>query len=96
MSDFDMVEPRGLQGEVQRFLRIDGSDVRAELPTDDIAREFIPHRGEVIPASADHLQIGEVGPPHLIRACCLILELIGRLDDNEGWAGDQVSGFRMR
>ena len=41
LSDFDLIEPRGLQGEVQGFLRIDRSHVGAKLPADDIARDII-------------------------------------------------------
>ena len=32
----------------------------------------------------------EVGLPELIDGHCLVLELIRGLDDDEGWAGDEV------
>ena len=50
--------------------------------------------GEVVPAPADDLEIGEVGLPELVGRSCLVLELVGGLDDDEGWAGDQVMGLQ--
>ena len=94
VSDFDLVEPRSLQGEVQGFLRLDGSHICTELPADNVAREIIKNGREVELAPANHLQISEVGLPHLIWPSGLILELIGRLDDDEGWARDQISGLQ--
>lgn len=41
VPDLNLAQPRGLQSEVQGFLRIDGGHVSAELPTDDVTREII-------------------------------------------------------
>lgn len=35
------------------------------------------------------------GLPKLVRGRRLVLELVGRLDDNEGWAGDQIMGLEQ-
>jgi hypothetical protein len=40
--------------------------------------------GEVVPPPANNLEIGEVGLPELVRCSCLVLELGGGLDDDEG------------
>ena len=39
--------------------------------------------------------MGKVGLPELVRRRCLVLEFVGRLDDDEGWAGDQVVGLEQ-
>ena len=38
------------------------------------------------PAPADHLEISEVGLPELVGRRGLVLELVRRLDHDEGWA----------
>ena len=45
---------------------------------------------KVEPAPADHLQISEIGLPQLVGCAGLVFERLGRLDHDEGWAGDQV------
>jgi len=47
------------------------------------------------PALADDLEVGEVSLPQLVRCRGFVLELIRRLDDDEGWAGDQVVGLEQ-
>jgi antirestriction protein ArdC len=42
----------------------------------------------------DANEIGEVGLPDPVGCSCLVLELVGSLDDNEGWAGNQVMGLQ--
>ena len=90
---FAAVKPRCLQGHGQGVGDVAGLHRRAELPGDDVAREVIEHRGQVEPAPADDLQVGEVGLPELVGSRGLVLELIGGLDDDEGRAGDQVMGL---
>ena len=63
---------------------------RAELPGDDEAREVVEHGREIVPAPAGDLEIGEVGLPELVGRRGLVLELVGRLDDDVGRAGDEV------
>ena len=79
-----------LQRQVQRFRDILGLHRRAQLPGDDVAREIVEDRAQIKPAPADHLQIGEVGLPELVWRRGLVLELVRRLDDDEGRAGDQI------
>ena len=67
---------------------------RAQLPGDDVARVVIEDGGEVVPPPANNLEIGEVGLPELVRCSCLVLELGGGLDDDEGWAADQVMSLQ--
>ena len=54
-----------------------------------LTRVVIEDGGEVVPAPADDLEIGEIGLPELIGRSRLVLELVGGLDDDEGWAADQ-------
>ena len=88
------IEPRGRKRQVERVLHIACRHARAELPGDDVAGEVIEHGGEIEPAPADHLQIGEVGLPELVGCSRLLLELIGRFHHDEGRAGDQIVGFQ--
>jgi hypothetical protein len=55
-----------------------------------LTRVVIEDGGEVVPAPADDLEISEVG----LRRSRLVLELVGGLDDDEGWAADQVMGLQ--
>src|SRR4051794_6163922 len=50
---------------------------------------------QTIPAPADDLEVGEVGLPQLVGRRGLVLELLGRLDDDVGGAGDQVVRFQQ-
>jgi hypothetical protein len=90
MNDARRRGPRCLQRKLQCVGHILGFHRRAQLPGDDVAREVVEDRRQVEPAPANDLQIGEVGLPQLIGRRRLVLELIGRLDDDEGWAGNQV------
>ena len=96
MNDLGCVEPRRLQGHGQRIGDVACLHRRAQLPGDDITREVIEHGGQVKPAPADNLQVGEVGLPELVRRRGFVFELIGRLDDDEGRAGDQIMGFEQQ
>ena len=72
-----------------------GPHGRAQLPGDDVAREVIEDGGEIEPSPADDLEVGEVGLPELVGGRGLVLELVGRLDDDEGRTGDQVVGLEQ-
>ncbi len=45
------------------------------------------------PAPIDDLEIGEVGLPKLVDGRCLVLELIGCFQNDEGRAGNQIMGL---
>ena len=59
----------------------------AEPPGDDVAREVVEHRRQIVPAPAGDLEVGEVGLPELVDRGGLVLELVRRLDhhDRPGW-----------
>jgi hypothetical protein len=67
-----------------------GAHGGAQLPDDDVAREVLEDGRQIEPTPADDLEVSEVGLPELVRRCCLLLELVGRLDDDEGRPGDQI------
>jgi len=52
----------------------------------------VEDRAEIEPAPADHLEIGEVGLPELVRAACFVPELVGGPDHHMGWCRDQILG----
>ena len=87
--------PRCRERQLQRIGDVVGPHGRAQLPSDDVAGEVIEDGGEIEPTPSDHLEVGEVGLPELVGGCCLILELVGGLDDDEGWAGDQIVGLEQ-
>ena len=78
------------EGEFERVGDIARRHGGAELPGDDVAGEVVEHGREIEPAPPDHLQVGEVGLPELVRRSGLGVELVGRLDHDEGRAGDEV------
>src|ERR1700727_2777695 len=45
-------------------------------------------------APADDLEIGEVGLPKLVGCRRLVPELVGGLDNDKGWAADQVMSLQ--
>ena len=59
-----------------------------------LTRVVIEDGGEVVPAPADDLEISEVGLPELVGRRRLVPELVGGLDDDEGWAADQVMSLQ--
>ena len=81
--------------QLQRVGDVVGPHGRAQLPGDDVAREVVEDGRQIEPAPADDLEVGEVGLPELVRRRGLVLELVGRLDDDEGRAGDQVVGLEQ-
>jgi hypothetical protein len=74
----------------QRVGDAPGSHVGAQLPGDDGAREVVEHGRQLHPAPAEDLEGGKISMPQLVNPRGLGVELIGRLDDDIGWAGDQV------
>ena len=66
---------------------------RAELPGDNEAREVVEHGGEIVPAPARDLEISEVSLPELVGRRGLVLERLGRFDDDVGRAGDEIVRF---
>ena len=95
MNDARRRGPRCLQRKLQCAGHILSFHRRAQLPGDDEMREVVEDRRQVEPAPANDLQVGEVGLPQLVGRSRLVLELIGRLDDDEGGAGDQVPGLEQ-
>ena len=91
----DLIKPGGRQGEVERLGDIAGPHRGAELPGDDEAREVVEHGGEIAPAPACDLEIGEVGLPELVGRRCLVLKFLGRFDDDVGRAGDKIVRFQQ-
>ena len=61
-----------------------GTLLRNALPGsgDDVAAVVVQDRAEVEPAPTQNLQVREVSLPKLVDAGRLVLELIGRLDDD--------------
>jgi len=53
-------------------------------------REKSSNGREIVPAPPHDLEIGEVGLPELVGRRGLVFELFGRLDDDVGWAGDEI------
>ena len=90
MNDVNLVTARCLQCEIQRVRHILSSHVGAKLPGHDVAAVIVQNRTEIEPAPAQDFDVGEVGLPELVDRSCFVFELIGCLDDDEGWAGNQV------
>ena len=95
MNDGHLIEPGRGQRQIER-----GGDVlrfhrRTELPGDNEAREVVQHGGEIAPAPARDLEIGEVGLPELVGRRGLVLEFLGRFDDDVGRTGDKSRPRRL-
>ena len=90
-----LITARGFQGKFQCLTDILSLHRRTQFPGNDIARVVIKDRGQIHPAPANHLQVCEVRLPQLIDGGGVVLELICRLDDDEGRTGDQVMGFEQ-
>ena len=90
MPNFDLIEIGRLESDVQRVRHIRCSHRSAQLPSKDVTREVVESRRQIEPSPADHLEVGEVGLPQLVRFRRLVLELINRLHQNMRGAGDQV------
>ena len=88
------VEPRGGQCRIQGGSDILGLHRGAEPPGHHEAGEVVEHGGQVVPAPAGNLEIGEVRLPELVRGRGLVGEFVGGLHDDAGRAGDQVLGLQ--
>ena len=93
VDDLGGVAARGRQGEIERVGDVAGAHAGAELPGDDVAGVVVEDGREIEPAPADHLEVGEVGLPELVRCRRLFRERLRRLHHDEGRAGDQVVGL---
>src|SRR4029077_4088525 len=90
-----LIEP----GRRQRPIECGGDILRlhsrTELPGDNEAREVVEHGGEIVPTPARDLEIGEVSLPELVGRRGLVLEFLGRFDDDVGRAGDKIVRFQQ-
>src|SRR6516162_7344120 len=66
MQNLDLVQTCPPQRHLQRIGYVGCRHGGAQLPGQDVAREVIEHGGQIEPAPADDLQIGEVGLPKLV------------------------------
>jgi len=83
-----------LKGEIKCVRHVFSPHVGAELPRDDVTAVIVENSAEIEPAPAENLDIGEVCLPELVNGRCLIFELTGRLDDDEGGPSDQIMGLQ--
>ena len=65
----------------------------AQFPSDDVAGEVVEHGGEIVPAPARDLEIGEVSLSELVGRRGLVLERLGRFDNDVGRASDEIVRF---
>ena len=86
----NLVTARRPQSEVQCIGHVLSPHVVAKLPGDDVAARVVEDRTEIEPAPAEDLDVGEVCLPKLVDGRRLVLELIARLQDDEGGTGDQI------
>src|SRR4051794_3251350 len=63
VNDGDVVEAGSCQGAIEGGCYLLGPHGRTEFPGDDETGEVVEHGGEIIPAPADDLEVGEVGLP---------------------------------
>ena len=94
VNDVNLVTSRRFQSQIQRVGHVFGPHVCAKLPRDDVAAVIIQDRAEIKPAPANDLEVSEVRLPQLVDGRCLVFELIGRLDHDEGRTGNQVVRFQ--
>ena len=66
MPDLDLIRAGDRQRTIERLGHVHGAHRRAELPGNDVAREVIENRGEVVPTPVDDPEVREVGLPHLV------------------------------
>ena len=75
MDDPDAIHTGLRSRQVERLRDVGRLHRRPERPRDDVARVVIQHRGQVVPAPADDVQIGEVGLPQLVGPTRRVLNL---------------------
>ena len=90
MNDISLIKAGRCECHLQRVGNVACFHRRTKLPGDDVAREVVEDRRQVIPAPADDLEVGEVGLPELIGRRRLVFELVGGLYHGECRACDQV------
>ena len=78
MLHLDLIDSGDGNRFVERLGDIRRPHRRAQLPGDDVAREVIENRRQVVPAPVDDPEVREVGLPHLVDPCCWIFEGIRR------------------
>src|SRR5215471_3534825 len=76
MLDESLVQSRGGERYEQGLLHIRGSHGGRQFPSDDVPREVIQHRGEIVPAPALDLEVGEVRLPQFMDALGGLLEVL--------------------
>ena len=89
------IASRGCERQVQRVGDVFDLHGGAQLPGDDVSREVVQNGRQIKPAPADNLEIGKVGLPELVGPGRLVLELVARLDDDEGRRSDEVMSFEQ-
>ena len=77
VPDGDLFAARSFQGELQRVGDVSGLHRGAQLPRHDIPGEVVQDGRQIHPAPAQHLDVGEVGLPHLIDDCGFVSYLQG-------------------
>ena len=95
MQDRDLITTGSLQGQFQRVCHITRLHRGAQLPGDNVPREVVENGGKIEPSPSHDLDAGEVGLPHLIDGDGFVAELVRRLDDNKGRAGNEVACFEQ-
>jgi hypothetical protein len=89
-----LIEPGRRQRQIERGGDILRLHSRTELPGDNEAREVVEHGGEIVPAPARDLEIGEVGLPEDGSTYSrLDLTLVRTYVLGDRWQGDvSISG----
>ena len=91
----DLVDACPGAGQVERLHHVGGLHRGAEQPGDDVARVVIQHRRQVVPAPADHLQIGEVRLPELSRPPGRMPKRLRRRQHDEGRTRQPVIRLKL-
>ena len=93
LDHLDMLDPGFCDGHIQRVFHVLGLHGPAELPGDDIAREVVHHRRQIIPTPMHDLQIRKIRLPELIRPGCRMFELVFGRDHGKHRRCDQAVGL---
>ncbi len=76
-------------GQIQDVLHVLSRHGAGQKPGDDIAAVVIHNGGQVVPAPAYDLEVGEVGLPKLMHPFGLVPKLVSGCEHNISWAGHQ-------
>ena len=90
MDDLRTIHTGARPGQVERLGHVTGLHRGAEQPGQDEARVVVEHGQEGVPAPADHLQVGDVSLPELVRAVRQMGKPRCSRQDDVGGAGDQI------